>query len=103
MQKTGLKPVRTEPAVFCGLGPVGNQSRLVILTKSIIYSKYYIYIYILNNYLERWNGVEGVGMGMSWRVVEGVGEWKHLLCRTALLTRIEDGSGAAAAAVQRRC
>ncbi len=62
-----------------------------------------IYIYILNNYLERWNGVEGVGMGMSWRVVEGVGEWKHLLCRTALLTRIEDGSGAAAAAVQHHC
>jgi hypothetical protein len=45
VQKTGLKPVRTGPAVFCGLGPVGNRSRLVILTKNIIYSKYYIYIY----------------------------------------------------------
>ena len=47
--------------------------------------------------------MEGVGMGTSWRVVEGVGEWKHLSCQTALSMWVEGGSGAAAAAVQRRC
>ena len=79
MQKTGLKPVRTGPVVFCGPGPVGNRSRLVILTKNIIYSKYYIYI--LNNIsrgvFEMWRGVWGRrsvdGRHQLKQMVEGCG------------------------------